>query len=569
MTSSLKNDVPPPGNASSTSKSPRASPTPPPIQYRYMYEDDKSPSKLLDALLRAISRHVISEIGDKSVGQLTPKKLAAFYKAVGGDYDSIFVQMDDPSISCIWQATGCQHTLQPTEDDFAPPSIPALTPRGFSRWESLEILLGPEEHVPYLQFAVKNWKLKHPDTGQEFPPDLPKSVFPTHLDEAVDRWHRSCAEKLRTEASREKEEREAAANSGPEPDHPDLKSGPKFAYVRKPQYQARPRPPDGAFFDRSDRSVPYSHVPGRHAGSGRMPNRTSPERHHPETRFDEHATRRSFSDHSTPPRVDPTSYPRGPANFDPTGMKRPEAPRRNSQHSQSRHSHESSDEDPIPPRTTRRHDGSPPSVPRYVDPSVPQRSPPPIYRHRSDLRPEDDRRRTGPSSTLREKVTEKFSSVLPNGLGSDRSRNLPRSGSYVDSRTRRPRDVPPSRLSRSHSDLESDSTTEENSEDEYQRRRRMRDEREKDRDRKGRPREFDREEERRARQYLRRPEVGRRTSSHADMDRQREHPPWDPRDRDLTKDDKKRWEKRMSHDERGVSPMTSVSGRRRAEDSYA
>ncbi|KAM4062106.1 WD repeat-containing [Hirsutella rhossiliensis] len=120
------------------------------VQYAYMFEKNKGPTKQLDALLRAIARHTILELGDKTDSYLTPTKLAAFYQAVGGDYDTLFVDTPYASLSLIWQATGCQHTLQPTHDDFAPPIIPALTMRGFSRWESLEILLGPEEHVPFM-----------------------------------------------------------------------------------------------------------------------------------------------------------------------------------------------------------------------------------------------------------------------------------------------------------------------------------------------------------------------------------------------------------------------------------
>ncbi|KAH6900495.1 hypothetical protein B0T10DRAFT_30302 [Thelonectria olida] len=562
MATSPKNEVPPPGNSRSKSRSPHtSSPPPPPIEYRYMYEDDKSPSKLLDALLRAIARYIISEIGDPNVGQLTPKKMAAFYKAVGGDYDSLFVQADHASIAYIWQITGCQHTLQPTEDDFAPPTIPALTPRGFSRWESLEILLGPEEHVPFIQFAVKNWKLRHPDTGQLFPPDLPKTVFPSKCDEAVDAWHRNCAQTLRTEASRE---REAAANSGPEPDHCEPKPEPKFAYVRKP-YQSRARPPpEPPYFERDrERAVPYTHVPGR---PPRM-NRPSPERHHPDSRFEDSERRRSFSDYKDGPRSEPTSHPRGASYLDPQATKRPEPTRRYSQPRPG--SPDSSDEEPIPPRTARRHDDSPPCVPRYVDPSVPQRSPPPMYRHRPDIRPGDDRRRAVPSPTFREKMAEKFSSVLPNGLSSERPRNPARPPYSNEPRPRRRPDFPPSRLSRSHSDLESEpSSGSEDSEDEFQRTRGEK-ERERFRESRGRPREFDREDERRERQYLRRPEVGRRTSSHADMDRRRDHPQWDPRARDQMRDDKKRWEKHMSHDARNASPMAGVSGRRYPEESHA
>lgn len=75
-----------------------------------------------------------------------------------------------------------------------------------------------------------------------------------------------------------------------------------------------------------------------------------------------------------------------------------------------------------------------------------------------------------------------------------------------------------------------------------------------------RERERDEELETRKRRdrerFLQRPEVHRRTSSHADIDRMREEA-WDPRDRDF-RDDKRRWKER----EPAVSPVTGVSGRR-------
>ncbi|WKT39879.1 hypothetical protein QSH57_001698 [Fusarium oxysporum f. sp. vasinfectum] len=536
----------PPGATSST-------PPPPAIEYSYMYEKDKSPSKLLDALLRAISRHIIHEIGDKTVCHLTPEKLAAFYKAVGGDYDSLF-EMPHESISYIWQVTGCQHTLQPTDDDFAPPSIPALTARGFSRWESLEILLGPEEHVPFLQFAVKNWQLKHPETGQDFPAELPPTVFPTQADAEVDRWHKSCAEKLRKEANaREREAyREAREPTGPgePPEGPE----PKFAYshVRGrafPGTRARPERPL------------YNHVPGRHAGG--RPTRPSPERYN--SRSDEHARRRSFSDYNQQPSPDvPPHAPHAPPGsyLDPHA-KRPAPPRR---HSQPRHySSDSSDDEPVPPRAKRRPEASPPSPtsrrysPTNDRPPPVASNPPPTFRpHRADGRASDDstRRRSTHSPSLREKLTEKVSNILPNGLSSnpDRTRNPPRAPSYNtdSSRGRRSRDrLPPSRLSRSYSDISGASSEAESSDEDFKRSRRM-----------GRQRELDRErEEERRDRYLRRPDMERRTSSHADAERRRDYPGWDPRS------ERKRWEKRMPPDERGTSPL-GVSGRRYAEPAY-
>ncbi|SPJ71535.1 uncharacterized protein FTOL_01263 [Fusarium torulosum] len=554
----------PPGAASST-------PPPPPIEYSYMYEKDKSPSKLLDALLRAISCYITLEIGDKTVCHLTPQKLAAFYKAVGGDYDSLF-EMPHESISYIWQVTGCQHTLQPTDDDFEPPSIPALTPRGFSRWESLEILLGPEEHVPFLQFAVKNWQLKHPETGQTFPPDLPPTVFPTQADAEVDRWHKSCAEKLRKEANaREREAFREAAREPPGTGEPGDGSEPKFAYthVRGSAFAGnRPRP---------ERPL-YNHVPGRHAGSGR-PTRPSPERYH--SRSDEHARRRSFSDYNQqpPPDVPPHAQHGQSAPYLDPNAKRPAPPRR---HSQPRHySSDSSEDESAPPRAKRRPEASPPSPtsrrysPTNDRPPPVASNPPSSFRpHRADARADEStRRRSTHSPSLREKLSEKVSNILPNGLGTnqDRNRNAPRTASYNtdSSRGRRSRDrLPPSRLSKSYSDISGASSEADSSDEEAHRTRRMREERDRERDRerererRGRQRELDRErEEERRERYLRRPEMERRTSSHADAERRRDYPGWDPRS------DRKRWDKRIPPDERGTSPLGTPS-RRYAEPAY-
>ncbi|KAF5027690.1 hypothetical protein F66182_174 [Fusarium sp. NRRL 66182] len=567
MAAPPKTDAPP-GAASSTP------PPPPPIEYTYMYEKDKSPSKLLDALLRAISRHIILEIGDKTICNLTPGKMAAFYKAVGGDYDSLF-EMPHESISYIWQVTGCQHTLQPTDDDFEPPSIPALTPRGFSRWESLEILLGPEEHVPFLQFAVKNWQLKHPETGQEFPPDLPKTVFPAQADAEVDRWHKSCADKLKKEAhAREREQFRQSAREPTGPGESGEVPEPKFAYthVRGSAFAGnRARPAEPAY----ERPL-YNHVPGRHAGG--RPARPSPERYN--SRSDEHARRRSFSDYNQQPSPDipPHAQHGGSASYLDPNAKRPAPPRR---HSQPRHySSDSSEDDAAPPRAKRRPEASPPSPtsrrysPTNDRPSPAAGNPPPSFRpHRADVRPDDSaRRRSTHSPSLREKLSEKVSNILPNGLsGTDRNRNSPRTQAYTtdSARGRRSRDrIPPSRLSRSYSDISGASSEEESSDDEAHRARRMRDERDRDRERererirdRGR-RDIDRErEEERRDRYLRRPEIERRTSSHADAERRRDYPGYDPRS------DRKRWDKRIPPDERGTSPVGGT-GRRYAEPAY-
>jgi hypothetical protein len=134
---------------------------------------------------------------------------------------ALFVDVPDLSISYIYQSTGCQHSLQPTADDYEVPSIPALTLRGFARWQSIELLLGPEEHVPFLQFALKNFGIKHPETGELFPANLPTESLPSKPDPQIERWHNHCAEKLR-EAATPKED-----------DHP----------THRPELPPRPKPP--------------------------------------------------------------------------------------------------------------------------------------------------------------------------------------------------------------------------------------------------------------------------------------------------------------------------------------
>ena len=136
---------------------------------------------------------------------MTPAKLAAFYHSVGGDYDVLFLNTPHPSLAFIYQSLGCSHSLQPTSDDFAPPSVPALTPRGFVRWQTIQLLLDPEEHVPYLQEAVASFDIKNPTTGALFPKDIPRKAFPMKPDENMTEWHNDVFERLKREAQDELE----------------------------------------------------------------------------------------------------------------------------------------------------------------------------------------------------------------------------------------------------------------------------------------------------------------------------------------------------------------------------
>lgn len=227
---------------------------------------------------------------------------------------ALFVEVPHASISWIYASIGCQHTLQPSKDDYTPPSIPSLTIRGFVRWQSIELLLGPEEHVPFIQNAVRNFNIKHLDTGEPFPLELPKDAFPLKADPDIERWHNQCAERLRERAATGEE---SEGPGPPLPPRPKVEA--TYAHVRRsmPSPQLSPRtgrplsiPRD--YFQsetRPSRPIAYSHVSGvridhrtgfsRDAGSSRN-QRTGPPT--PEERYDPRvarARRRSFPENLT------------------------------------------------------------------------------------------------------------------------------------------------------------------------------------------------------------------------------------------------------------------------------
>ncbi|OWP04158.1 hypothetical protein B2J93_367 [Marssonina coronariae] len=387
----------------------QAPPQPPPAAdaekdakayYGYLFEADKKPTKVLDALLRAIAGYISAEIGNRDERALTPDKLASFYKAVGGNYDSLFVDVPHPSISWIYASIGCQHSLLPTSNDFTPPSIPALTPRGFVRWQSIEILLGPEEHVPFIQNAIRLFPIVHPSTGLPFPFPLPQEAFPLVPDAEVSKWHDQCARELRQRATPTEED--IRPNLHPKP---KVQGG--YIHVR-PSRVSR----DSSYFERErptrppppSRPVAYHHV----SSAGYVPTPVRPEL----SRSPSHRARqfRAPEDTTTargrrasfpPPRRIPSPSPVG----SPPQTRYPEE--RERRHSHPRHAHRrgsmsedaSSSEDggaPMVDRRRRRRSYAhepprPPVAVRYSSAAPPP--PPSILEHRKSGERERDRDR--------------------------------------------------------------------------------------------------------------------------------------------------------------------------------
>ena len=57
------------------------------------------------------------------------------------------------------------------------------------RWQTIQLLLGPAEHVPILQDAVKRFDIINPQSREPFPKHLPSEAFPARPDPHMTRWH--------------------------------------------------------------------------------------------------------------------------------------------------------------------------------------------------------------------------------------------------------------------------------------------------------------------------------------------------------------------------------------------
>ncbi|KAM3067708.1 hypothetical protein ACMFMG_011448 [Clarireedia jacksonii] len=140
----------------------------------------------------------------------------------------------------------------------------------------------PEEHVPFIQTAVREFDIRNSETGERFPIDLPKEAFPLVPDADIEKWHKTCAEKLRQRASPDVEEETPApapapAAAAPAPDAaPPTPDQPPRPKVQATYVHVRPSPrvpeptaddpdhPRTSYFEpssrRSSRPIPYAHV---------------------------------------------------------------------------------------------------------------------------------------------------------------------------------------------------------------------------------------------------------------------------------------------------------------------
>ncbi|CAL5869216.1 uncharacterized protein PFLUO_LOCUS3444 [Penicillium psychrofluorescens] len=175
---------------------------------------DKSPAPLLEQLCLGIAQLMVSQFQNPRRMQtdndspyvqpsfcaggsadLTPERLAAFYRKVGGNYDALFLETKSQALSFIYQSLGCFHSLQPSTNPYERPSTPSLLPNGFVRWQTIQLLMDPDEHSRYLQNAVSLWNLTDAN-GEPFPKEIPRDAFPSEPDPEMLQWHEGVSKRL-------------------------------------------------------------------------------------------------------------------------------------------------------------------------------------------------------------------------------------------------------------------------------------------------------------------------------------------------------------------------------------
>lgn len=180
-------------------------------------------SPTFQKLLHAIYDYATQNLPPRETTELTPQKLSSLYREVGGDLDALFLQTPYPRLSRIFSALGCEHTLQPDPtDSFKPPHIPALTKNGWMVWETVQLLMDPGEHVPYMREAVRRWELTT-EAGERLPREVPQECWPQRADKETVEWHEGAYAKVLEE---EEADNLRAAGMAPPPPPPPPSMGP-------------------------------------------------------------------------------------------------------------------------------------------------------------------------------------------------------------------------------------------------------------------------------------------------------------------------------------------------------
>lgn len=128
-------------------------------------------------------------------------------------------------------------------------------------WQTIQLLLGPEEHAGFIREAVQQWDIRDPDTGDLYPKILPRRCFPEAPDKHMVAWYEGVSERLRREADEEERQKriEATQDDAPRPRRSQGSQRKSRADDDDDDGSVDSRAPTIAYF----RNPLYRHVDGR------------------------------------------------------------------------------------------------------------------------------------------------------------------------------------------------------------------------------------------------------------------------------------------------------------------
>lgn len=151
--------------------------------------DGSHPTPRLGQFLRGLAVHLIEDYEPKHSLVITPPKMQKYYEdtklaAELYPWQTVF---DDrtSSISRLYREVEAQHHLVQERVDERP-DIPALTPIGFEKWNTLMILAYPDQEFERLQKAVLDMPICNFDDRKErFPKEISRRLFPKMPDQNI------------------------------------------------------------------------------------------------------------------------------------------------------------------------------------------------------------------------------------------------------------------------------------------------------------------------------------------------------------------------------------------------
>ena len=175
---------------------------------------------------------------------------------MGGDYDGLFLTTKPQALSFIYRSIGCLQSLRPRPgaEAYEPPCVPCLLPTGFIRWQTIQLLMDPDEHWGYLVRAMELWDICDAH-GNPFPKDLPRDAFAAEPDVEMIKWHEHVSARLEQDYRNQQAQSNPSSpphftgyhyrftGKDPLPDEEEYFSAPGHGQRYRPQSRHEPEPP--------------------------------------------------------------------------------------------------------------------------------------------------------------------------------------------------------------------------------------------------------------------------------------------------------------------------------------